>query len=198
MYMRKQSIIYVLLVLATYPISLLLGLFLKPAPIANILGFFALLSYIATLLPSLIKLVFPTTKKNKILALLLKYRRHLGVAAFSLGLNHGVLLIIKLNLNLLEPQTYIKYFQGFSTLTIFTLLAITSNDQSVKNLKTKWKQLHQLTYLAIFILPWHILDKMSGRWTYLTPVAVLLTIGIAGLFIIRNYKLFTPNKTNIN
>lgn len=186
--MRKQSIIYVLLVLATYPISLLLAFFLKPAPIANILGFFALLSYIATLLPSLIKLVFPTTKKNKFLSQLLKYRRPIGVAAFSLGLNHGVLLIIKLNLNLLEPHTYIKYFQGFSTLTIFTLLAFTSHDQAVKNLKTKWKKLHRLTYLAIFILPWHILDKMAGHWTYITPVAVLLTTAIAILFIVRQYK----------
>lgn len=186
--MRKQSIIYVLLVLATYPISLLLAFFLKPAPIANILGFFALLSYIATLLPSLIKLVFPTTKKNKFLSQLLKYRRHIGVAAFSLGLNHGVLLIIKLNLNLLEPHTYIKYFQGFFTLTIFTLLAFTSHDQAVKTLKTKWKKLHRLTYLAIFILPWHILDKMAGHWTYITPIAVLLTTGIAILFIVRQYK----------
>lgn len=186
--MRKQSVIYLLLVLTTYPISLLLAFFLKPAPIANILGFFALLTYIATLLPSLIKLVFPATKKNKFLAQLLKYRRHLGVAAFSLGLNHGVLLIIKLHLNLFELHTYIRYFQGFSTLCIFTLLAFTSNDQAVKNLKAKWKKLHQLTYLAIFILPWHILDKMSGHWTYITPIAVSLTIGIATLFIIRQYK----------
>ncbi len=186
--MRKQSVIYVLLVLATYPISLFLAFFLKPAPIANILGFFALLSYIATLLPSLIKLVFPQTKKNKTLAFLLKYRRHIGVAAFSLGLNHGVLLMIKLHLNLLEPHTYIRYFQGFSTLTIFTLLAFTSHDQAVKNLKSKWKKLHRLTYLAIFILPWHILDKMSGHWTYITPIAVLLTTGIATLFIVRQYK----------
>ena len=186
--MRKQSVIYVLLVLATYPISLLLAFFLKPAPIANILGFFALLSYIATLLPSLIKLVFSQTKKNKTLAFLLKYRRHIGVAAFSLGLNHGVLLIIKLHLNLLDSHTYIRYFQGFSTLTIFTLLAFTSHDEAVKNLKSKWKKLHQLTYLAIFILPWHILDKMSGHWTYITPIAVLLTTGIATLFIVRQYK----------
>ena len=105
-----------------------------------------------------------------------------------MGLNHGVLLIIKLNLNLLEPHTYLKYFQGFSTLTIFTLLAFTSHDQAVKNLKTKWKKLHRLTYLAIFILPWHILDKMSGHWTYITPIAVLLTTAIAILFSVRQYK----------
>lgn len=184
----QKNFIYLILVLLTYPVSLILALFLKPAPIANILGFFALLSYIATLLPSLIKLVFPATKKNKLLAWLLKYRRHLGVTAFCLGLNHGLLLILKLKLDLFALHTYIKFFQGFSTLSIFTLLAFTSNDEAVKNLKSKWKKLHQLTYLAIFILPWHILDKMSGHWTYITPIAISLTIGIATLFIIRQYK----------
>lgn len=135
--MRKQYFIYLLLVLATYPVSLILAFFFKPVPIANILGFFALLSYIASLLPSLIKAVFPSSKKNKIIARLLKYRRHIGVAAFSLGLNHGVLLILKLQLNLLDFYTYINYIQGFSTLLIFTLLAFTSHDEAVKNLKTK-------------------------------------------------------------
>ncbi len=120
---------------------------------------------------------------------MLKYRRHIGVAAFTLGLNHGVLLILKLQLNLLDFHTYVKYIQGFSTLLIFTLLAFTSHDEAVKNLKAKWRKLHQLTYLAIFILPWHILDKMSGHWTYITPVAVSLALGIVGLFITRQYKL---------
>jgi len=59
--MRKQYFIYLLLVLATYPVSLILAFIFKPAPIANILGLFALLSYIASLLPSLIKAVFPST-----------------------------------------------------------------------------------------------------------------------------------------
>lgn len=186
--MRRQAVIYLLIVLAAYPVSLLLAFVFRPAPIANIIGFFALLSYIATLLPSLIKIVFPALKKNKTLAWLLLHRRHLGVAAFSLGLNHGVLLILKLQLNLFDFHTYIKYFQGFFTLTVFTLLALTSNDEAVKSLKVRWKRLHQLTYLAIFILPWHILDKMSGHWSHITPVAVLLTLGVAILFIIRQFK----------
>lgn len=186
--MHKQGIIYLLLVLAAYPISLLLAFFFQPAPIANILGFFALLCYIATLLPSLIKVVFPFAKKNKVLGCFLKYRRQIGVAAFTFGLNHGVLLILKLQLNLLDFQTYIKYFQGFFTLTIFTLLALTSHDEAVKNLKSNWRKLHQLTYLVIFVLPWHILDKMSGRWSYITPIAVLVTLGIVGLFLVRQYK----------
>ncbi len=195
--MRKQVLGYILLIVAVYPITFVANLFFYPAPIANILGFFALLSYTATLLPSLIKIVFPATKKSKVLAWLLKYRRHFGVAAFSIGLNHGILLIIKLKLNLLELHTYIKYFQGFFTLLIFTLLAFTSNDQAVKNLKSKWRKLHQLTYLAIFILPWHILDKMSGHWTNITPAAILLTAEITVLFIIRQYKT-KFNSVNVN
>ncbi len=187
--MRKQVLGYILLIVAVYPITFVANLFFYPAPIANILGLFALLSYIASLVPSLIKAVFPSTKKNKIIARLLKYRRHIGVAAFSLGLNHGVLLILKLQLNLLVFHTYINYIQGFSTLLIFTLLAFTSHDEAVKNLKAKWRKLHQLTYLAIFIMPWHILDKMSGHWTYITPVAASLSLGIVGLFITRQYKL---------
>lgn len=186
--MHRREIIYSLLILAIYPISLLLAFFCNPAPIANIIGLFALFAYVATLLPSLIKTIFPNTKKNLILAWLLKYRRYLGITAFSLGFNHGILLIIKLQLNLLDFHTYIRYFQGFFSLSILSLLAFTSNDDAVKTLKTKWKKLHQLTYLIIFVFPWHILDKMSGHWTYITPIAVLITLVIAGLFIVKQYK----------
>jgi len=164
-----------------------LAVLFNPAPLANILGCLGLLSYVITLIPSILKVVLPTIKKNQFLIWLLKYRRHFGVAAFSLGLNHGISLIIKRNLNLLDLQTYIEYFQGFSILLILTLLAATSNDEAVKKLKNNWRKLHQLTYLVIFLLPWHILDKMSGHWTYLTPIVVLSTTITAILFMVRKY-----------
>lgn len=66
-------------------------------------------------------------------------------------------------------------------MAIFTFLAITSNDYSVKNLKAKWKKLPDLTYIAILVLPWHILDKMQGHWSYITSFAIA-TIDLA-LFI---------------
>ena len=72
-------------------------------------------------------------------------------------------------------------------LIIFTFLAITSNDWSLKKLKKNWKNLHQLTYLVIFLMPWHILDKMSGHWSYLTPLGVLLAITTVILFFIRKW-----------
>lgn len=45
--------------------------------------------------------------------------------------------------------------------------------------------MHQLTYIAIFLLPWHILDKMGMHWTRLTPIEVLITIVTLILFIQR-------------
>ncbi|BDI19175.1 hypothetical protein ANSO36C_49770 [Nostoc cf. commune SO-36] len=37
----------------------------------------------------------------------------------------------------------------------------------------------------MIILIWHIWDKMSGHWTYLTPISLIATILITVLFIIR-------------
>lgn len=193
--MRTQVLVFLLLYALSYIATLLLGLFLKPAPLANLLGFLALLCYIATLLPSLLKAIFPALKKDKTLNWLLKYRRHIGVAAFGFGMNHGILLAIDRQLDFLNWHTYIHYFPGISTMAIFTLLTFTSNDECVKALKKNWKKLHQLTYLAIFILPWHILDKMAMHWTRLTPFGVLLTIVLLILFARRKWLEIANSKT---
>lgn len=183
----KQALVFFILILTSYIATLLLALFLNPAPLANILGFLALVTYITTLLPSILKTAFPATRGSKVLAWLIRYRRYLGITAFAFGLDHGFILIIQKEINLLNLHTYFEYFQGISTLTIFTLLAITSNNWSVKKLKSNWKKLHQLTYLAIFLIPWHILDKMSDHWSYLTPFGVLLSLTTVVLFIKRRW-----------
>jgi sulfoxide reductase heme-binding subunit YedZ len=186
--MRRQILIFLGIFLSIYSLALLATLFVNPGLFANIVGFLSLLCYIATLIPSLVKANFAINRKNEIILYLLKYRRHIGVTAFSLGFNHGILQIVKRDLNLLDFHTYIQYFQGFSLLLIFTTLAFTSSDEAVKNLKTNWKKLHQLTYVAIFLLPWHILDKMSGHWNHMTPIAVGMSIIVTLLFITRRYK----------
>jgi sulfoxide reductase heme-binding subunit YedZ len=197
---REQVVIFIAIVLASYFASLLIWIAFTPAPLANILGFLALLSYSATILPSITRIVFPATKQSRQIVWLLKYRRYIGVAAFSFGLNHGVLIIIQRRLDLMALETYIHYFQGCTILVIFTLLAITSNDQAVKLLKKNWKRLHQLTYIAIFLLPWHILDKMSGHWSKLTPLAVMVLSAVAILFARKCWleKATTRSKAKIN
>jgi sulfoxide reductase heme-binding subunit YedZ len=152
---------------------------------ANILGLLSLLCYIVTLLPTILRVVFPSTKETGIPKLLLKHRRTIGILAFFLALGHGYVYIRKRNLDFFDPKTFWVYMQGVSTFTIFTLLAITSNDWSIKKLKKNWKQLHQLTYFAMFLLAWHIWGKMLGHWTFLTPIAVLSSTAIIVLYCLR-------------
>ncbi|QFS44059.1 ferric reductase-like transmembrane domain-containing protein [Nostoc sphaeroides] len=155
------------------------------APLGNILGFLALASYIVTLIPTIFRIVFPKTKETGIPQWLLKRRRTIGLIAFFLALGHGFLMVQKRNFDFLDTKTYWIYIQGVSTFIIFTLLSITSNNWSVRKLKKNWKQLHKLTYPAMVILIWHIWDKMSGHWTYLTPISLVATTIITVLFIIR-------------
>lgn len=54
------------------------------ASLANKLGFLALVSYIVTLLPTILKIVFPQTKATGLPQLLLKHRRLIGIIAFFL------------------------------------------------------------------------------------------------------------------
>lgn len=156
----------------------------KPT-LANILGFASLASYVVTLLPTILRTVFPQTKETGIPKWLLKHRRLIGIIAFFLALGHGFLMVKKRNFDFFDLKTFWIYVQGITTLTIFTLLTITSNDWSVKKLKKNWKQLHKLTYLAMFLLTWHIWSKMSGHWTYLTPIGIVAITGITALFFIR-------------
>jgi sulfoxide reductase heme-binding subunit YedZ len=141
----------------------------------SLLGFAALTAYILTLLPTNLRIVFPLTKQTGFPQWLLKYRRLIGLLSFFLAVLHAFIFFKKRDFDVFDLKTYFVYFQGVSSFIIFTLLAITSNDWSVKRLKRNWKNLQGLTYLAMFLVTWHICDKMTGHWTYLTPV------GIAGL-----------------
>ncbi len=154
-------------------------------PLANTLGFVSLASYVITLLPTILRIVFPQTKETGIPKWLLKRRRLIGIIAFFLALGHGLLMVKKRNFDFFDLKTFWIYAQGITTLTIFTLLTVTSNDWSVKKLKKNWRQLHKLTYLAMFLLTWHIWDKMSGHWTYLTPIGIVVITGTIALFLVR-------------
>jgi sulfoxide reductase heme-binding subunit YedZ len=158
---------------------------MDPSPLPNILGLLALASYIVTLLPTILRIFFPKTKETGVPQWLLKRRRLIGIIALFLAVAHGFLLIKKRQIDFLDPKTFWIYLQGISTFIIFTILAINSNDWSVKKLKKNWKQLHKLTYLAMFLLTWHVWDKMAEHWTYLTPIGIVSITGITVLFLIR-------------
>ncbi len=158
---------------------------LDNAPLANQLGFLALVAYIVTLLPTNVRIVFPETKQMKFHRWILKNRRIIGILSFAIAVVHGFLLIKKRDIDLFEPSTCWIYIQGVSSFIIFFLLAITSNDWCVKKLKKNWKHLHNLTYLALFLVTWHIYDKMSDHFSFLTPIGLVAVVSMIVLYLKR-------------
>ncbi len=160
-------------------------LILDRPSIAHILGLLALVSYVITLLPTLLRIVFPPTRQTGIPKFLLKHRRSVGIIAFCFAAGHGFLLTRQRSIDFFDIKTTWIYIQGVVTFIIFALLTLTSNNWSIKKLKKNWKKLHQLTYIALFLLTWHVWDKMSGHWTHLTPLAMALMTGTTVLFLVR-------------
>ncbi|MBT9314651.1 ferric reductase-like transmembrane domain-containing protein [Leptothoe spongobia TAU-MAC 1115] len=160
-------------------------LYLESVPLGNHLGLLALVAYIATLVPTIIRIVFPSFKAHDVVRWLLKQRRAIGILAFVLAMGHAYFVIRKRNFDFFDFNTYRASSEGLATLIIFTILTITSNDWSIKRLKRNWKRLHTLTYAAMFLLTWHILNKMSGQWTLVTPIAAIGIISITSLFLMR-------------
>jgi methionine sulfoxide reductase heme-binding subunit len=163
-------------------------MFIDLFPLSNGLGFLALSGYILTLLPTNLRIIFPQTKQASMPKWLLKNRRLIGILSFLLALGHGYLLVKKRDFDFFDPSTFVVYIQGVSTFIIFALLAITSNDWSVKRLKKNWKRLHSLTYLAMFLLTWHVWDKMADHWSYLTPLG-LVTIVVFNLLYLHRRQI---------
>lgn len=82
---------------------------LDEPPLANLLGFIALAAYIVTLLPTILRIVFPQTKETGIPKWLLKRRRIIGIIAFFLALAHGFLLVKKRNMDFFDLKTFWIY-----------------------------------------------------------------------------------------
>ncbi|MBK1986048.1 ferric reductase-like transmembrane domain-containing protein [Sphaerospermopsis aphanizomenoides BCCUSP55] len=163
---------------------------------ANLLGFFSLLTYVLTVLPSSIRAVLPQIKKAKITINLFKYRRQLGIISFLLALIHAGLIVIKRNVDLWDIQSYKISIEGTTKLIIVALLGFTSSDWRVKKMKKNWQKLHQLTYTAMFLLLWHIQEKMSSHWNIITPIEIILLTVIIGLFCRRRWLEYSKRESH--
>jgi sulfoxide reductase heme-binding subunit YedZ len=108
-----------------------------------------------------------------------RYRREMGVAAFSFATIHLICFIIKRGgiLNTLPyalhpaigPALLVAY-------PIFFLLAISSNEYSVKKLTfVKWKKLHKKVYIAEAFIIIHMFLIGQKMWAAIlfTPLLIL-------------------------
>lgn len=153
--------------------------------LVSISGFIALTTYIATIIPSNFNKVFPRCRKNSLIKFLGKKRRNAGLLSFFFGIIHSAIAVSHLNINLFDLDTYSVYYTGTISLIIFTVLALTSNNFSIKKLKKSWKKLHNFTYVVMVLLLIHIWSLMNGKWTIFTGFGLCFLTAMAIMYIVR-------------
>ena len=86
-------------------------------------------------------------------AWLLQRRRYLGVASFFYALLHTIVYLQKKASLALIWQEGLSFnmWTGWLAFCIFLVLAMTSNDVSVRRLKRTWKKLHRWVYVAALL-----------------------------------------------
>ncbi|MGI9205434.1 MAG: sulfite oxidase heme-binding subunit YedZ [Woeseiaceae bacterium] len=117
-----------------------------------------------------------------------RHRRAIGVASFSYAALHtafylerkwGADLIIKEGL---EPSLA----SGWLALAIFTVLALSSNDFSVRILQRMWKRLHRGVYAATFLTFVHWWLASFDPTSAFVTAGVLLAVQLLRLRPARN------------
>lgn len=106
--------------------------------------------------------------KQRWTAWLVRQRRYLGVAAFAYAVPHVVAYLVKLAdlARIVSEGVELGMLTGWIAMLVFTALAVTSNNASVRKLGKRWKVLHRLVYAAAVLtfLHWILLafDPLQG------------------------------------
>ncbi len=163
----------------------------------NAFGFIALLFFLIGLIPTNLRKIFPTFKKTRVHKFLVQGRRDIGLASFFLSICHAYLIIKQGNFEFSDLETFSNFSSGIILITLFLILAITSTQQSKKNLGIgNWRRLHHwLSYTGLFVLAWHILDKMRNHYSIYTLSGLILIAIIAGVYALRKdieFNFFSP------
>lgn len=92
-------------------------------------------------------LMFPGRRATR---WLMKNRRYFGVASFAYALVHTIFYLDKTGLlaDIIDDALTPGYGTGWVALLLLAVLALTSNDASVRWLKSAWRRLHRLVYVA--------------------------------------------------
>ena len=151
----------------------------------NIFGFLTLIAYLATLLPSNLKVLYPNVTVTALMQVLISYRQVIGAGALFLAIVHAYTVVKYHSLDWSSLEFYQQSATGLLLFATFVLLTITSHNWSLKKLRLNWKQLHLLTSLGVVLLLWHIAYEASGLWDLSTLIWLLVLTVIVELFCYR-------------
>lgn len=110
---------------------------------------------------------------------LVKRRRALGVASFIYAVMHLVFYLIDMgNLDDIIAEFWaLGIWTGWAAMLLFVPLAVTSNDASVRALKSGWKRLQRLVYPAALLVLVHwifIHNDLGPALLHFIPLAALV------------------------
>lgn len=126
-------------------------------------------------------------RRMKIFRFMLIHRRFLGIMTFIYLVAHVFFYIALESFEFvafeqLWTKTYLTF--GFSAWILMLVLALTSNDVSLKKLGARrWKQLHRIIYLASALISLHILFIEK---TDLIKYSLIL----GTLWLVQGYRFF--------
>jgi len=119
--------------------------------ILHVTGEFSARLMMLTMAVTPLRLMFPGARWPN---WLLHRRRYFGVASFGYAFVHTLVYIDrKRDISLiLEEGADFAMWTGWIALLVFTVLAVTSNDVSVRILRCTWKKLHRYIYVAALLV----------------------------------------------
>lgn len=149
-------------------------------------GTLSALLFVVTLIPGIAKRL---TWKLHLFALLMIFRRQLGILVFAFGaLHYSILRLFPVLFGGAPIPKTIPTFEFLGIITLFPMvfLFITSNNWSVKKLGKWWKRIHMFVYLAAWFLFFHVGLQEIGLLTFALGITALLEV--VSLFIAKNEK----------
>ncbi|HEX8413690.1 MAG TPA: ferric reductase-like transmembrane domain-containing protein [Sphingomicrobium sp.] len=111
-------------------------------------------------------------------AWLIRRRRAFGVAGFGYALLHLAFYLLDMETveNVLAEISALGIWTGWAAFLLFLPLAITSNDASMRALKTRWKKVQRLAYPAAILTLVHwmfVHDNDAAALLNFAPLALL-------------------------
>jgi len=144
------------------------------------IGKTATILYLIVTATAALRVIFP---RSALTGALLFRRPQLGISVFAYALLHLLIYAVYIGNwdTFLGEWNKLFILSGFLALFLLGLLAATSNNLSLKRLGFKrWKKLHRLTHLIMFLLIYHqgAQEKHGFRETaaYYAPLLILQAI----------------------